>query len=80
MHYGMISCPNCCDRAETQAKLKLEKVNEMKKIIAVTMATKLDISKYGRQLKEYQLYQHFLDALTPHVRIFFNEDCRCVFV
>ena len=55
-------------RAEAEAKLKMEKVNEIKKINAMMMAIKSEISKYEDTLKEYQLYRRFLDALTPPVR------------
>ncbi|KAL8558193.1 hypothetical protein ACOMHN_036282 [Nucella lapillus] len=51
--------------AEAEAKLKMEKVNEIKKINAMMMAIKSEISKYEDTLKEYQLYKRFLDALTP---------------
>ncbi|XP_076448152.1 cilia- and flagella-associated protein 100-like [Babylonia areolata] len=51
--------------AESEAKLKMEKVNEIKKINAMMMAIKSEISKYEDTLKEYQLYKRFLDTLTP---------------
>jgi len=51
--------------AEAEAKLKMEKVNEIKKINAQMMAIKSEISKYEDTLKEYQLYRKFLDTLTP---------------
>ncbi|KAK7102985.1 cilia- and flagella-associated protein 100-like [Littorina saxatilis] len=51
--------------AEAEAKLKLEKVYEIKKINAQMMAIKSEISKYEDTLKEYQLYRRFLDTLTP---------------
>nr|KAG5711462.1 hypothetical protein BaRGS_025889 [Batillaria attramentaria] len=51
--------------AEAEAKLKMEKVNEIKKINSQMMAIKSEISKYEDTLKEYQLYRRFLEALTP---------------
>ena len=43
----------------------MEKVAEIKKINAQMMAIRSDISKYEDTLKEYQLYKHFLEVLTP---------------
>ncbi|KAH9490579.1 hypothetical protein Btru_033585 [Bulinus truncatus] len=51
--------------AETEAKLKMEKVNEIKRINAQMMAIKSEISKYEDTLKEYQLYSNFLESLIP---------------
>lgn len=51
--------------AEAETKLKLEKVAEIKKINAQMMAIKSEISKNEDTLKEYMLYKHFLDSLTP---------------
>ncbi|XP_059171790.1 cilia- and flagella-associated protein 100-like [Physella acuta] len=51
--------------AETEAKLKMEKVNEIKRINAQMMTIKSEISKYEDTLKEYQLYRAFLESLIP---------------
>ncbi|XP_025108512.1 cilia- and flagella-associated protein 100-like [Pomacea canaliculata] len=51
--------------AEAEAKLKMEKVNEIKKINVQIMSIKSEISKYEEMLKEYQQYRRFLEALTP---------------
>ena len=46
----MTNCLFLC-RAEAEAKLKMEKVNEIKKINAMMMAIKSEISKYEDTLK-----------------------------
>ncbi|KXJ19876.1 Coiled-coil domain-containing protein 37 [Exaiptasia diaphana] len=51
--------------AEAETKLKLEKVAEIKKINAQMMLIKSEISKNEDTMKEYVLYQQFLDSLTP---------------
>ncbi|XP_031571792.1 cilia- and flagella-associated protein 100-like [Actinia tenebrosa] len=51
--------------AEAETKLKLEKVGEIKKINAQIMLIKSEISKNEDTMKEYMLYQQFLDSLTP---------------
>ena len=56
-------------RAEAETKAKLEKVAEIKKINALMMSIKSEISKYEDTLKEYQLYRAFLESLTPKVCI-----------
>eukprot|EP01135_Chromosphaera_perkinsii_P006593 Nk52_evm18s553 gene=Nk52_evmTU18s553 len=53
-------------RAEAETKAKLEKVAEIKKIIAQIMGIKSEMSKNEDQLKEYQMYKEFLDKLTPN--------------
>ena len=74
----MTNCSFLC-RAEAEAKLKMEKVNEIKKINAMMMAIKSEISKYEDTLKEYQLYRRFLDGLTPPVRqkLMHTSSLRC---
>ena len=56
-----------CFSAEQETKAKLEKVQEIKKINGQMMVIKSEISKAEDQLKEYQLYKRFLEALTPKV-------------
>jgi len=51
--------------AEAEAKQKMEKINEIKKINAQMMGIKSEISKYEDTLKEYQLYRGFLESLIP---------------
>lgn len=51
--------------AEQEAKLKMEKVNEIKKINAQMVGIKSEISKHEDTLKEYQLYRSFLESLIP---------------
>ncbi|CAL1543352.1 unnamed protein product [Lymnaea stagnalis] len=51
--------------AEGEAKIKMEKVNEIKRINAQMMAIKSEISKYEDTLKEYQMYKVFLESLIP---------------
>lgn len=51
--------------AEAEAKQKMEKMNEIKRINAQMMGIKSEISKYEDTLKEYQLYRGFLDTLIP---------------
>ena len=53
--------------AEQEAKLKMEKVNEIKKINAQMVGIKSEISKHEDTLKEYQLYRSFLESLIPPV-------------
>eukprot|EP00002_Diphylleia_rotans_P008909 TRINITY_DN188_c0_g1_i4.p1 TRINITY_DN188_c0_g1~~TRINITY_DN188_c0_g1_i4.p1 ORF type:complete len:540 (+),score=160.61 TRINITY_DN188_c0_g1_i4:66-1685(+) len=52
-------------RAENESKLKLEKVQEIKKLNAQIMAIKSDMSKDEEQLEECRRYKEFLDSLTP---------------
>ncbi|XP_046840054.1 cilia- and flagella-associated protein 100-like isoform X2 [Xenia sp. Carnegie-2017] len=59
--------------AENETKAKLEKVSDIKKINAQMMAIKSEISKYEDTLKDYLLYKHFLDSLTPPE---FNEKLK----
>ena len=63
------------ERAEQETKAKLEKVQEIKKINGQMMVIKSEISKAEDQLKEYQLYKRFLEALTPKVRIITFDEC-----
>ncbi|XP_005108122.1 cilia- and flagella-associated protein 100 isoform X1 [Aplysia californica] len=51
--------------AEAEAKQKMEKINEIKRINAQMMGIKSEISKYEDTLKEYQLYRGFLESLIP---------------
>lgn len=51
--------------AEQEAKQKMEKINEIKRINAQMMGIKSEISKYEDTLKEYQLYRGFLESLIP---------------
>ncbi|KAG7478400.1 hypothetical protein MATL_G00080140 [Megalops atlanticus] len=51
--------------AEQEAKVKLEKVSEIKRITAKMVAIKSDISKYEDILKEYSMYKDFLLKLSP---------------
>ncbi|CAG5132378.1 unnamed protein product, partial [Candidula unifasciata] len=51
--------------AEAEAKLKIEKVNEIKRINAQMIGIKSEIAKYEDTLKEYQMYRQFLDSLIP---------------
>jgi len=51
--------------AEQEAKLKLEKVAEIKKINAQMMSIKSEISKNEETMKDYMMYKDFLDSLTP---------------
>jgi len=51
--------------AEAEAKQKMEKMNEIKRINAQMMGIKAEISKYEDTLKEYQLYRAFLESLIP---------------
>lgn len=53
--------------AESEAKLKLEKVGEIKRINAQMMGIKSEIAKYEDTLKEYEMYRHFLESLIPQV-------------
>ena len=48
-------------------KGKSEKVAEIKRINANNMSIRSDICKYEDTLREYQLYEKFLAALTPKV-------------
>ncbi|XP_069045543.1 cilia- and flagella-associated protein 100 isoform X2 [Lepisosteus oculatus] len=51
--------------AEQEAKVKLEKVAEKKRLSAKIVSIKSDISKYEDILKEYMTYKEFLLKLSP---------------
>ncbi|XP_066554474.1 cilia- and flagella-associated protein 100 [Amia ocellicauda] len=51
--------------AEQEAKVKLEKVSEIKKISTKMVSLKSDISKHEEILKEYMMYKEFLIKLSP---------------
>ncbi|BFZ08075.1 hypothetical protein BsWGS_11113 [Bradybaena similaris] len=51
--------------AEAEAKMKIEKVNEIKRINAQMIGIKSEMAKYEDTLKEYQMYRQFLDSLIP---------------
>ena len=51
--------------AETETKLKQDKVQEIKKLTAQIAAVNSETTKYAESLEECQSYKKFLDDLTP---------------
>lgn len=60
--------------AEAEAKMKIEKVNEIKRINAQMIGIKSEMAKYEDTLKEYQMYRQFLDSLIPQVSFKLNKN------
>jgi hypothetical protein len=57
-----------CDifhRADAETKLKLEKVQEIKRLNNEIASIKNELTKYDEQLDECRKYKEFLDKLTP---------------
>lgn len=52
-------------KAEVESKVKLEKVQEIKRLNAKIMSVKSELSKNDEQLKNLQHYRTFLEQLTP---------------
>ena len=56
---------NAIKNAETETKLKQDKVQEIKKLTAQIAAVNSETTKYAESLEECQSYKKFLDDLTP---------------
>jgi cell shape-determining protein MreC len=52
-------------RADAETKVKLEKIQEIKRLNNETASIKNEIAKYDEQLEECKKYKDFLDKLTP---------------
>mmetsp|Transcript_28293 Transcript_28293/g.90123 ORF Transcript_28293/g.90123 Transcript_28293/m.90123 type:complete len:450 (-) Transcript_28293:44-1393(-) len=52
-------------RAEVEAKLKQDKVHEIKRLNASIQAIRSELNKYEEQLDDCRKYKEFLDSLTP---------------
>lgn len=56
-------------RADEEAKKKLDKVAEIKRLHGQINALKSELVRREDELKELKEYKHFLDQITPSVRL-----------
>jgi hypothetical protein len=52
-------------RADAETKVKLEKVQEIKRLNNEIASIKNELAKYDEQLEDCKRYKEFLDKLTP---------------